>query len=116
MTTELKPFTRADFNALIQQKDVDSKYIAEHTERITTDVYNDILKRIKNQDVLRNPENYIISNYSSRNNRRVNYLVTEKIRDLFPDFTVEGVYTAELESSDGIRPPWFNYAIKVYMS
>lgn len=116
MTTELKPFTRADFNALIQQKDDDSKYVAEHTERITMNVYNEILRMIKYQDVLRNPEDYLICNYSTRNNRRVNYLVTEKIRDLFPDFKVEGVYTVEVDSSDGIKPPWFNYAIKVYTS
>ena len=95
MTTELKPFTRFDLEVLLLEEDrknVEKKYVAEHVDSIVKTAYTEVLRRVADPTISRYETN--VCNHTSDLYRAINEIAISKLRDLFPDFHVEGSYRA----------------------
>ena len=109
MTDQLKPFTRFDLEVLLLEEDrknVEKKYVAEHVETIVKTAYTEALQLMANPKI--STSVYTVCNYTSDMYNTINKAATAKIRDLFPDFHVEGSYRAL-----GCKNNWFNYEIRI---
>jgi len=113
MTTELKPFTRADLMKFRFQEEEREKRAAERSVYIVKEVYKKILQYIV-CDPRRDIYSYTIRDYPTVDHTEAIDVSLPKIASLFPDFQVEGIYT--FHDGDPAREkgaPYFEYKITV---
>jgi len=116
MTTELKPFKRSDLMMLRlkqEKKEKEEQWMMARSASIANLVYTNILKDMT-ADPNKGTYSYTISDFRTVTIMDANEVAVVKIRNLFPDFLVEGCYTYQgfgrpHENGD----PWFDYEITV---
>jgi hypothetical protein len=112
MTDELKPFSRKELREILSEKErkaSDENYANEAAPPIIRKIYEQFRRHMENMDN-RKPyiSEYTIHNLNMQRYTNVNEIVLARVRELFPDFLVDGHYV-DRDNGD----VWFSYEITV---